>query len=368
MPQRQPGAEIHAPANVLTGEQARFDVELRQTDGRSLWRGEAVAQVVADQPVEAAATAQRFSAGQGHELVVSLAGDAAGAMRHALHFTSPDDAVQAVGLLASGAYPEATMHATVQFAPVRHRHVEELELNVSVRDADENIIVRRNLRVPTEANVFTERVDVTPPVESIGPYTMEVRVEEPLIDLYFNWSGRFAFANALVPVTSMQAGEPVWFASSADPARINNYASPYRNELTESMPFAFDDKVTRSGGRSLRLDYKDGGSPVAFADQALPGRPITLRLWVKGNGSDDRLWVHFRDRTDWSKAGHQRHANTSRVDLGPLNFTDWREFRVPVLGAGMQAATRYDDPKAIATPIHLMALSVQPRKLGKDEQ
>ena len=255
----QPGAEIHAPANVLTGEQARFDVELRQTDGRSLWRGEAVAQVVADQPVEAAATAQRFSAGQGHELVVSLAGDAAGAMRHALHFTSPDDAVQAVGLLASGAYPEATMHATVQFAPVRHRHVEELELNVSVRDADENIIVRRNLRVPTEANVFTERVDVTPPVESIGPYTMEVRVEEPLIDLYFNWSGRFAFANALVPVTSMQAGEPVWFASSADPARINNYASPYRNELTESMPFAFDDKVgrcgwiTRMAGRRWRL-------------------------------------------------------------------------------------------------------------------
>src|SRR5204862_1016878 len=117
----------------------------------------------------------------------------------------------------------------------------------------------------------------------------------------FSTSLRFAHANALIPWSGMEHGDPtMWFASTdGNPnyPSLAYYYSPHLNSLVPARTpeIRYDRDVKHSGRQSLRIDYPSGKEAVCWSRQELPGKPTALTLWVHGNDSTDQLVVYFED-------------------------------------------------------------------------
>jgi hypothetical protein len=103
---------------------------------------------------------------------------------------------------------------------------------------------------------------------------------------------------------------------------------------------SFTDGAARRGKRVLRLEYDlgaAGGTRAVYAQTAKPlGRPLALRLWVRGDGQGAWLRVRLRDAKN----------ATHLVDLArKVDWSDWREVRAAV-------------PEGLAAPVTLDALYV----------
>src|SRR5262249_12028338 len=137
------------------------------------------------------------------------------------------------------------------------------------------------------------------------------------------------------------------------------YSEHLRDLLPRDNPrLSYDREIKHSGRQSLRIDYLPDREAHAWSVQTLPGKPLYLALWVKGNQSKDQLVVHFEDNVSCTAPVWQRRASFSTVGVCTLNFAGWKRFRVPVLGNGLQVTGLKGSTEKIDAPIRIMALSV----------
>ena len=218
------------------------------------------------------------------------------------------------------------------------------------------------------------RIDVTPDTTaSIGPFVLEVGIESEAYGLFFNASHKFSLPGTHAPVSSFEYGDPaMWFAAgnNTQPQRYQSLQYYYSEHLTQLAPhgypkLSYDGETKHSGRQALRIDYQANAEAHAWGLQDLPGKPAMLTVWVKGNGSEDQLIVAFEDRINYTLPAWQRNANFDRQPVCTLNFTDWRRFRVPVLGDGMQVPGFKGSTLEVDSPVRVMAFSIMPGKLAE---
>ena len=275
-------------------------------------------------------------------------------------FASPREVLRYHGLRTIGSYPDARVELVMALS----QSDQFMKADVTVRDRERNQILRKTERYPPTAGTLPERIDITPPSRAVGPFTVEYQVANETESVTTRFEQRFAYANTVLPLTSMQSDRLIdWYRSddlTPDSfGKGGNYTSTPFNSQARIEPAVFDDAVFHSGGRSLRLAYRPGGATHIYSNLELPGFPIRATLWVKGNNSDDRLIVTLRDRCELSRAPWERRVNKDRPVVCTLNFEGWRKFEVAVLGQGLQGESRHEVKDALVTPIYLFAFSVE---------
>lgn len=269
-------------------------------------------------------------------------------------------AVRSDDLHFEGKYPDAR----VELVLVLGGSDRFLNVDVTVRDRERNQIFHKTERYLPEGEERTVRIDLTPPARAVGPFTVQYEVTNEAARFNFHREQRFAHANALIPLTSMQSDRLIdWYRSTFPSpdgfAYGGNYLGIPFNSRVRVQAATFDDKVFHSGGRSLRLAYQAGTATHLYSNLELPGYPVRAHVWVKGNNSGDRLVVVTRDRCELARQPWERHVNKNKAVLCALDFDDWRRFEMPVVGEGLQNDSRHEDRKALATPVYLLAFSVE---------
>ena len=329
-------------------------------DGRRLWANTVQIALQAGKAKPTLLVLQRVKPGAGpFRVEVAFQQASLGLnVRETLRFSDPKAAVLFHGLRREGEFPTEKVSLLLGMNATRDPLVEHAELELVLRDHERNQISKRAQRVPRGRRPATTRLDLTPDAQSVGPYTVEYTLSG---EVSFQATERFAYATTLLPVSSMESNELLdWFRSSfGSPRRFGNYNVTI-NAKDVVEPAVFDAKVWHSGQRALRLDYEKGKPAHVYSNLVLPGFPLRARVWVKGNGSTDKLYATFRDRCEIARWAHERHANRSEALVGSLDFEGWRSFSVPVLGGGLQATTRHENKRAIAVPVYLLAFSVHP--------
>jgi hypothetical protein len=309
-----------------------------------------------------------------HLLELKLRNDLLGVeYKERIFFGPQDSRIQTYGVKSLGSFPGLKQFFTIGLGAFPSKELQEIPLSIKIQDADGNVIADRQtpLRPATEPQLL--QADVTPAVPgAVGPFSLDAGIDSDLHGISFSAALRFAHPNALVPLSSMEHGDPaLWFASSEGnpnyPSYPNYYYSPHINSLIPPRwpEIRYDREVKHSGRQSLRINYEAGKEAVCWGRQELPGKPTAMRLWVRGNDSSDQLVVYFEDHINLALAGWDRNANFSKVPLGPLNFNGWRLFRVPVLGEGMQVSGLKGSTPDIDAPIRVMAFAVVPGERPK---
>lgn len=260
-----------------------------------------------------------------------------------ISFTSEKARLRFHGFRFQGMFPQRRCYLVLGVNAFKGRDLRQIPVSISLRDREENAVFNRESFIQPAHEPAEHLIDITPDTSaSIGPFTVDVAVESEGYGIYFSTSRQFAFSNALLPVSSMEHGDTgAWFASAGAPpderSSLRYYYSPHLQPLRHaSYPaISYDEKHAHSGRQSLRIDYKVGQTAHAWASQVLPGKPRVMRIWVRGNGSDDRLIVTFQDHINHTLPAWHRNANFAQKEVCKLNFTGWRQFRVPVLGDGL---------------------------------
>jgi len=305
-----------------------------------------------------------------HELrLVSLHAPAAIDYRETLKFSRTDNAVQGFGLRQQGVFPDRRVEFVIRLASFRGKDLRPIPVAVNVRDANDNAIISRQTTMQPVAERQSVAIDITPEVaEAIGPFSFDATIESDAYGLFFNASDRFAHPNAVAPATDFEHADPTrWFAAGGQPnyRTGRNYYAPHLRDLSpdDHPGIHYDEQVVHTGRRSLRLDYEAGRQAVAWSLEDLPGKPLMARIWVRGNGGNDRLIVHWEDRVNYPLPAWYRAANFSHEAVCTLDFEGWRQFRVPVLGDGMQVEGIKGSTENVDAPIRLMAFSIEPGRL-----
>ena len=287
--------------------------------------------------------------------------------REQLYFSGPKGSMLSHGFRSQGVFPQQKVYFVLGLKEFRGRDVRDMPVSLVAYDSDSNTILETQRQVRPERQASFHNLDITPVggLKTVGPYRVEVEIESDAYGLFFNTSHRFAFANALVPVSSLESGDrKFWFPASPDPRTYTTGRMYYSPHLTPLEPatkpeISFDETEKHGGRRSLRLPYNFGSSAHAWSRQKLPGRPTVLSFWVRGNGSTDMLEVHFEDFINHALQAWHRNANFSHVKVCRLNFAGWRQFRVPVLGDGLQQIGMKGSTPEIDAPIGILAFSVR---------
>jgi len=311
-----------------------------------------------------------------HRLSVSIQQDLLGLeYQEKIYFAAENATVQMHGLRSQGAYPQRKIAFILGLNGFKGSDFRDVPVGLSLRDGEDNLVLNRQQTVRPANEPRRHVLDITPPArESVGPFKLEVDVQSEGYNLFLSASERFGFANALVPVSSMEHGDPaIWYTAEGKPLSYRSYelyppgqeAMYYSEHLRDLQPrdnprLSYDPATHRSGRQALRLDYLAGIEANAWSFQYLPGKPLHLVLWVKGNDSKDVLAIHYEDNINYTLPAWQRRAHFRSVTLGTLDFTDWRRFRVPVLGDGLQVSGLKGSTDKVDAPIRIMALSVTP--------
>ena len=316
-----------------------------------------------------------------------------------LYFASPSLPVQYYGLRRAGVFPDERISAVLGLNGFpKNRSVKNVSLDLKLQDSQANVVLKKVQAVPVGRDPSELQLDITPGRgQSVGPYTLEAAIEDETLGLSFNWSTTVAWANATVPVSSFEINDRTWFLPGADPFYIRReydshspqfpeweppkrhpphqrtstrYYSPelYPDREADYPRLTYDSQTRHSGRQSLRIDYEEGRTASAFSVQTLPGFPVHGRLWVKGNGSADRLGIHWIDTTDLTKAGWGRSMSWAYYELGGLDFDGWRCFRVPVVGDGLQIKSYTGNTTKVDVPIRLYAVTIHTTRPRRKDQ
>jgi len=335
-----------------------------------------------------------------HHVKVRLAGPGlAYTASCVLHFASPAQGVRYYGLRRAGVFPDERVFAVFRLKGFpKSKAVKEVSLDLRLQDSQANVVLKKVETMPVRPDGSNAEIEITPGRgQSVGPYNLECTIENEALGLSFNWSTTVAWANAAVPVSSFEIGDRTWFLPGVNPSYLRGsfnantpqfpnwhppaaeppnqhtstrYYSPelYPDREAEYPRLNYDPEIRHSGRQSLRVDYEEGRSASIFSLQYLPGFPVHGRLWVKGNGSGDRLGIHWIDTTDLTKAGWGRSMCWAYYDLGALDFEDWRCFRVPVVGKGCQVKSYTGNTTEVDVPIRLLAVTIHTKRPRRKDQ
>lgn len=297
-------------------------------------------------------------------------------LEETLNIAAADQPVRVFGIRRTGTYPNEHMALRFGLQGFPDKQMHDIPATIVLRDGDDNAIRTIEAKLTPTAKPTWHLVDITPDTAvSVGPYIAEFSLESDAPQIYFSSSKAFGFANARVPVSSLESNEALWFPSTGleDPFRFQGGNGYYSKHLIDVAPksyprMEFDSAAAHSGQRGLRIDYNSGSNADVYTMQTIPGKPMEASVWVRGNNSNDELWVHFSDQINYTLQAWVRNPAFSRARLCVLNFEGWREFRVPVLGAGLQVTGKKGSTAEIDAPISFVAFSVKTNRLGKDEK
>jgi hypothetical protein len=317
-----------------------------------------------------------------HRLVVSLLSEELGVDYYEEIVFSGNLAgpVLGHGVRADGVFPDRKVSFVLNLAALHAPAMRDIPVSLAVRDADDNLLFNRPAAIKPAAEPQQYLLDVTPDAVAVGPFKLEASIDSESQGLSFNASLAFGQPNALVPVSSMEHGDPgMWFAADGLPETYRTYElyppgaeqlyySPQLVDLAkhDEPRLSYDRETKHSGRQSLRIDYLPLGEINAWSVQTLPGKPLYLSLWVKGNESHDQLVVRFEDSIVYTGPAWERWANFSTALVGTLDFSGWRRFRVPVLGYGQQVSGTKGSTPRIDAPIRLLAFSIKPPRPSKN--
>ncbi len=290
-----------------------------------------------------------------------------------IYFAAETAAIQTYGLAHEGAFPDRKVQFLLGLNAFKGRQLRDVPLTLGIREADDNVVMNRQTAVPAADVPKQHQIDVTPDVSTaIGPFTLEVGIDSEAHGISFNTSLRFAQPNALVPISSLEHGDTgLWFASQGDPQLYRSLELYYSPHLTDLLPrnypvVSYDRAEKHSGEQALKIEYQAGRAAFVWSRQELPGKPLGLWLWVKGNETSDELVVYFEDHINFTLPAWQRNAHFSQATLCTLDFAGWRRFSVPVLGEGLQASGTKGSTTNIDGPVKLLALGIKPGPAPKD--
>jgi hypothetical protein len=308
-----------------------------------------------------------------HKIALRLPADWLGDYSEEIWFTNEAAQVQTYGLRATGVFPTRKLAFTLGLNGFKSPEARDIPVSTRLRDGDDNAVSARQTTVKPAKEPKRHLIDVTPEPGPAGPFTLEVNVESEVNLLFFNTNLKFAQANARVPISGLEHGDlGLWFNSNVANRptyqTLQYYYSPHLTDLQrhDAPIVRYDRDKKHTGRQSLRIDYPVNREADVWSQQALPGKPLALSLWVHGNGSNDQLVIHFEDNSNFTAPAWQRFANFSSASLGTLNFSGWRKIRVPVLGEGLQASgNNKGSTEKVDAPIRILALSIKPEPLAK---
>ena len=112
---------------------------------------------------------------------------------------------------------------------------------------------------------------------------------------------------------------------------------------------------------ALQLDYTGDAAIYTGRQRYLPGNAYRLGVWVKGDGSNTRLFASILDYThgaDFYEGGWKRIYDGER-ELTTLDFTDWRYVEVDLPGKGLGSNTPNGSTANLDFPLELTAFRLQ---------
>jgi hypothetical protein len=376
-----------APAAVVTGTVVATATLLDGT-GKQLWTGPVPIACQGAAPWKGAAkmSPQPLSMDAQYRVELGLDVPPLGLVHaESIVFSGPAKPLLFRALRRSGSYPQEVVSVAIRMAGTRDRAMQATTLDWVLRDAAENILMQKQETVPVGEQATDCEVALVPDRRAVGPFKVECNLANDA-GLALGWTDRFPYATAVVPVSSMETDDmPDWFRSTfPDPKGMGTPPWGGRPQVPfggghRCEPAVFDAAVAHGGTRSLRLDYTAGQPAAVYGQMALPGFPTRARIWVKGNGSQDRLVVYWQDRfmTPGGPADYGTAALfIEPVVLGTLDFDGWRCFTVPVLGRGLQTTNKTFVVQGGVTagsenlptvPISLCAIAVEPGPPAKDQ-
>ena len=112
---------------------------------------------------------------------------------------------------------------------------------------------------------------------------------------------------------------------------------------------------------ALQLDYTGDAAIYTGRQRYLPGNAYRLGVWVKGDGSNTRLFASILDYThgaDFYEGGWKRIYDGER-EVATLDFTDWRYLEVELPGRGIGSNTPNGSTANLDFPLELTAFRLQ---------
>jgi hypothetical protein len=370
----QPHAEVTIDAQPPAPlKDINLPAELTDAQGTNVWTGVIKVAAMGPRPWQTRFLLPNVKdAKKQHKLRLRLPDQWLDDYLEEIYFAAESAPVQTYGLRARGFFPARKVSLTLGLNGFKSADARDVPVTLRLRDGDDNAVLTRQAAVQPAREPRLHLLDVTPDAAATGPFSLDVNVESEANQLFFNAGLKFAQANARVPTSSMEHGDPaLWFAGS--PANrpsyqtLQYYYSPHLTDLLryDTPAIRYDRKHKHSGRQSLRIDYPVNREADVWSLQVLPAKPLAVGLWVRGNGSHDQLVIHFEDNSNFTAPAWQRNANFSSAVIGTLDFTGWRRFRVPVLGEGLQVSGTKGSTEKVDAPVRILALTIKPEPLPK---
>jgi len=102
----------------------------------------------------------------------------------------------------------------------------------------------------------------------------------------------------------------------------------------------------------------EGGQDAIFYAQSMEGAPVSMSVWVKGDGSGNRLLAGIRDWGRRIRGGGNRSAYYER-HVCTLDFTGWKQFTFDLPGAGLGGYDPQGDPRNVDYPLEFVGFYVR---------
>jgi hypothetical protein len=255
----------------------------------------------------------------------------------------------------------------------------QLRGRMQVTDRNENAVATREFTLDLAANAQQEfRVDLAP--ENLAGFLPPFRVagdvmSSELQDLSARIDSRLVVGNSRYLFDDMGDAEARWFtAGNPSPPRnaLRSWIGWTHGESQRASPLLQTDaRISRvdiapdgdtpPGKHALRFDYVGDAIIYTGSQRYLPGNAYRAGFWVKGDGSQTRLWASFLDFSDggdFFEGGWKRTYEGER-EIAVLDFTEWRYFEVSLPGRGRGSNTPGGSTPDIDFPIELTALRIQ---------
>lgn len=264
----------------------------------------------------------------------------------------------------------------------------KLQIRVVVTDRNENTVVEREFTADVAGKEVKEiKLDLAPEnlAAFLPPFKISGDVLSPeLQDL----SGRIDFSvvsgNSRYLFDNMSDAAARWFTAGSPQSPRNNprsWITWTHGEAQRATPLtqtsARLSRVTLEPGQNtppsryaLQIDYQGDALVYNGRQRYLPGNAYRAGFWVKGDGSNSRLFASFLDYTLGADAFEQGWKRTTEGEreIAQLDFTDWRYFEVELPGRGLGSNTPNGSTLGIDFPIELTALRIEAADPAKSGQ
>ena len=365
-PQVQVSVATEPPAGV---SKLPVQVSVFNKEGRHVWQGAVVVPLEKGKPFTASAKLPNLGKDDVRFRVTLSAQSEPLGIEYAetLHGLGEKSGVQSHGVRREGRFPQERVWLVLQAHGMRGTEGQEAPLGIVVRDGGGTAIIDRVEKLVVGAEPQRYLFDVTPDRQSVGPYSLECSIESEATGISFTAEQKFGYADALVPVSSMETDDRTW-STTSQVWPSDDYPVGY-------PVITYDSQEAHGGRQSLRMDYVEGdetggsgelpygpgrgqGASI-YGTVVLPGLPTAARIWVKGNGSSDQLVITWRDNYDIARPHWLRWPNYSSHSVCTLDFKEWRCFRVPVLGEGLQKPSPLGSTEDVDAPVFVYKLEVR---------